>query len=660
VEVVPTSDRTRGPSRFVRWLAGRAIARTAVVGTAVGIASLAVLAVAATTITAQATRQVRRVQDTTRAWNDIAGRINAEDAALREYLATGGSEYRRTQLAAQLDSARGSLDWLDAHRATSRTELDVIRGAYANYSRIVVQIMTMTQRGASVQGYAELASLAFAPLSDAVLDHVQQDQRRLAAYLSQVDRRTAVVRTVTAVVVPVEAVLFAICALVLVGYQRRTERQSAQRQWDATHDPLTGLGNRSMLNDRLRAAIGAARARAAPFSLLLIDLDRFKEVNDTLGHHCGDELLREIGGRLTAVVRARDVVIRLGGDEFALLLPDSERAAAMEVARRVLAAIREPMQLSGLSVEVDGSVGVATYPADGDTESGLLQHADVAMYAAKRGRHGVVGYDPGQDGHTPSKLSLQSELRRGIQQGELVLHYQPKIDLASGRPSGAEALVRWQHPTRGLLGPSEFVPAAEESGLIDALTVQVLDLALGQVRAWCDAGHHLPVSVNVPARSLADAEFPGTVDAALRRHDVPPEMLVLEITETALIVDPHRANETLTELRARGVHISIDDFGTGYSSISHLRDMPPHELKIDRSLVATMCADPRDGQIVRAVVDLAKNLQLRVVAEGVEDESAMRALSALGCDEAQGYHISRPLPAHEFTQWLTLRHADVR
>ncbi|WP_203783881.1 putative bifunctional diguanylate cyclase/phosphodiesterase [Paractinoplanes rishiriensis] len=650
-----------GTRRWVtRRLASRALARTAIAGTAVGIAVLATLAVVGSAVTSDATTQVRRAQEITRAWNNISSHINGQDAALRGFLATGGTQYRRSQLDQTIDSARSDLDWLQEHDAIDRVELDVIRGAYANYSRIVVQIMAMVGREASVQGYAELASLAFAPLRDEVLENVRHNDDKLTGYLAGVDQRTAFQRMVAAIIIPFCAVVFGLCAVVLVGYQRRAERQAASRLHDATHDPLTGLGNRTLLGERLRTAIGNTDDAGEPFCLLLIDLDRFKEVNDTLGHHCGDQLLVGVAERLVGASREGDEVVRLGGDEFALVMPNTpDRAGALEAARRVLAALRQPMDLDGITVDVDASIGVSLYPADGTDAPGLLRHADVAMYTAKRAHAGVAAYDPDQDQNDANKLTMQSDLRQGVSRGELVLYYQPKIDMATGQPSGMEALLRWQHPQLGLLAPDRFIPMAEETGLIDLITTEVLDMALRQVREWYDAGRALRVSVNVAARSLFDVTFPEQVVAALERYDVPPELLTLEITETALIADPERANLVLERLRAHGVDISIDDFGTGYSSIAHLRAMPPHELKIDRSFVMRMCTDARDETIVRAVVELAKGLNLRVVAEGVEDAGAFEALSALGCDEAQGYHISRPLPPAELAAWLETVHENV-
>jgi diguanylate cyclase (GGDEF)-like protein len=560
-----TSIGRTGPRiRWGRLLARRATARVAVAGTAVGIVTLAVTAVLAVAGTTEATREVRRAHKVVQALTDNPAPVGAQDAVLREYLASGGADD-----------------------------------------------------------------------------------------LAAVDSRAGVLRTVAQVTAPTVSVLFAVCVLVLGGYRRRAERQAARRLHEATHDPLTGLGNRAMLHDELDVAVRHGEETGEPFSLLLIDLDRFKEVNDTLGHHVGDELLVEVAQRLDHGCRGGDIVVRLGGDEFALVLPTTpDQPEAVEAGHRILESLRRPVRLNGLSVDIDASIGVAVYPRDGVDAAALLQHADVAMYAAKRRHGGVTGYDASLDEGDASRLSLQSELRQGIERGELVVFYQPKVDVATRMPCGAEALVRWQHPERGLLAPDVFIPLAEETGLIDLITAEVLDQALAQIARWAELHHELPVSVNIPARSLSDATFPATVAAALDRHRVRPELLTLEITESAVIADMMRAGEVLGGLREQGVNISIDDFGTGYSSIAHLRDMPPHELKIDRSFVMKMCENSRDETIVRAVVDLARNLRLRVVAEGVETESALQALDELGCHEAQGYHISRPLPAADLTAWL--------
>ncbi|HET9516418.1 MAG TPA: EAL domain-containing protein [Actinoplanes sp.] len=646
-----TSVRPAG--RLARWLASRTLARTAIAGTAVGIATLATMAVLTAGVTVQATAQVHRVQDFNRVWNALSTKISTADTTLRAYLATEGTRYRREQLTVLLRSTQSDIDWLLGRGAVVAGDVAVLQAAFRNYHFAVREATSISTARANAAKLGDRASQRFTVLRSVVLDNIRKSEDELSAYLQGAVARTAVLRLVALIAIPSEVLLFGICALVLIGYQRGAEQQAADRLRDATHDPLTGLGNRTMLADRLQAAISDSDSTDNPFCLLLIDLDRFKEVNDTLGHHCGDELLVTTARRLLSASRATDTVARLGGDEFAVVLPMvSSRERAVEVASRLLAAMREPVRLDGILVDIDASIGLSMYPGDGSTPAELLKHADVAMYVAKRSCGGVAEYDPGQDEHTPGKLRLQSDLREGIERGELVGHYQPKVDLHSGRTTGAEALVRWRHPEQGLLSPAAFIPAAEESGLIDLVTVNVLDQALRQVAVWSAAGHRLPVSVNVPARALADLTFPDTVVAALTRHGVAPELLILEITESSLIVDPQRAREVLDRLHAARVDISIDDFGTGYSSLAHLRDLPQQELKIDRSLVSTMCEQPRDEWIVRAVIDLAKGLQMRVVAEGVETEQAMSTLTARGCDEAQGFLISKPLPADEFTAWL--------
>jgi diguanylate cyclase (GGDEF)-like protein len=373
--------------------------------------------------------------------------------------------------------------------------------------------------------------------------------------------------------------------------------------------------------------------------MLLIDLDRFKEVNDTLGHDYGDALLVEVAERLRAVLRRGDTLARMGGDEFAVLLdcvPD--RAAAGELAGRLQDALRRPFALRGVAVELEASVGVALYPEHGATIGELLQRADVAMYDAKRGRRGIATYSPDRDPYSADRLGLLAELRRAIEHDELVLHYQPKICLASGEVTGVEALVRWQHPTRGLLGPHEFVPFAERTGAVADLTRWVVDHALAACREL-----DLPVAINLAAANIVDVTLPAAIGAALERHGVPAERLVCEISEHTVMADPVRASDVLDGLRALGVVLSLDDFGTGHSSLAYLKRLPLDEVKIDRSFVAGMTEDENDAVIVRSTIDLARNLGLRVVAEGVETAEIMDALAALRCDVAQGYFISRPV-----------------
>ena len=431
-----------------------------------------------------------------------------------------------------------------------------------------------------------------------------------------------------------------------------TEHQRLARQLahNAAHDPLTGLPNRTLFLERLKVAT----AKDATTGVLVIDLDRFKEVNDTLGHSYGDELLAQIGPRLISqALRGVDTVARLGGDEFAVLLPGlTDAGDALAAAARVSSELHRPFVVEGVNLDIEASVGVAVSPDHGTDPATLLQHADTAMYEAKELAAGVVAYRPEHGVGVPSRLAMLGELRRALDEHEFVLYYQPKVDIGTRRLGGVEALIRWQHPTRGLLSPGAFIPIAETTGLITRLTMTVLDLALRQARRWLDDGYRIPVAVNLSARCLHDSRLPERVRAALRRHQVGADVLRLEITESMLMSDPDRALGILTELADSGVRMSIDDYGTGYSSMSYLRELPVDELKIDRSFVLDM-ADHANAQVlVRTAVDLAHNLGLAAVAEGVEDESTLTALRSLRCDTAQGYHLARPMPAEQLSGWI--------
>jgi diguanylate cyclase (GGDEF)-like protein len=440
---------------------------------------------------------------------------------------------------------------------------------------------------------------------------------------------------------------------IVVGYQRRTERQAAENRQQALHDALTGLPNRTLLRDRITQVIHQADRELSPAALLLIDLDRFKEVNDTLGHHHGDQLLIQVGERLRGALREVDTVARLGGDEFAVLLPRIQTAeGAVAVAGKLQAAFDEPFRLDDLALDVETSIGVALYPEHGSDPDELLQRADIAMYVAKDNHAGFVLFEPSLDQHSPRRLALLGELRRAIDHQQLVLHYQPKVDAHTGQMLGVKALVRWQHPERGLIPPNDFIPLAERTGLISPLTHYVLDAALHQCHEWRQAGHELAIAVNVSARSLLDLGFPDQVAGLLARWELPARLLVVEITESTIMTDPTHALEILGQLNTMGVQIAIDDFGTGYSSMAHLKTLPVHELKVDRSFVSHMTSSASDAVIVHTTVDLGRNLGLRVVAEGVEDPQTLQELDALGCDAIQGYHISRPLPADDLIHWL--------
>ncbi|MGZ4632852.1 MAG: putative bifunctional diguanylate cyclase/phosphodiesterase, partial [Actinomycetes bacterium] len=433
---------------------------------------------------------------------------------------------------------------------------------------------------------------------------------------------------------------------------RQLRRQSRRNAHQAMHDALTGLPNRVLLHDRIGQALRASDRGLLPVALVLLDLDRFKEVNDTLGHHHGDALITQVGPRLRAAARDVDTVARLGGDEFAVLLPDVDGdTGAMVAAERLRDALRAPFEVADLQLAVEASIGVAVYPSDASDADMLLQHADVAMYVAKRGHAGIVLYDAADDHHSTDRLQLLAELRTAIETDQLVLHYQPKLHLESGTVCGVEALVRWEHPRRGLVGPMEFVPMAERTGLIHPLTDRVLRGALAQAKVWQDAGQPMAVAVNVSTRSLLNLDFPDRVQALLAEYGVPAELLGLEITETTIMEDPQRALTVLTRLHDAGVRLSIDDFGTGYSSLAYLKRLPVHELKVDRSFVANMTSNERDRVIVHSTVALGRSLGLDVVAEGVEDPETRAALEELGCSLAQGFLFSRPVAPPPSGRW---------
>ena len=449
----------------------------------------------------------------------------------------------------------------------------------------------------------------------------------------------------------------AVGGLVLTAHDV-TERCALQEEMEyrALHDTLTGLPNRALLADRFDVALRSAEAGTVA-GLLLIDLDRFKEINDTFGHHYGDDLLTQVGPRLAQALRAGDTIARLGGDEFAVLLPDvGSLQNATDLAARLGSALEAPFRINDVDLYVEASIGVVVSGLHGLDSATLLQRADIAMYVAKADNHVIAVYDPESDGNSPARLTLITDLRRALESDELILHFQPKVSISSGSLVGAEALVRWQHPRRGLVFPDEFIPLAEHTGLIGPLTHYVLDRALAQARVWVDSGDAVPISVNLSARNLLDDGLPDRVAQLLEAHGVPASLLQLEVTESALMSDPERAQSLLERLVVLGVRISIDDFGVGYTSLSQLKTLPVTELKIDKSFVLTMMQDRSNALIVNSIVELGHNLGLSIVAEGVESEHAFTALSTYGCDVAQGYLLSRPVPASELDQWRARRH----
>jgi diguanylate cyclase (GGDEF)-like protein len=436
-------------------------------------------------------------------------------------------------------------------------------------------------------------------------------------------------------------------------------RKQQENEYQALHDALTGMPNRMLFQRTLQDAIDAARVSGGRLAVMLMDLDHFKEINDTLGHHFGDMLLKEIGPRLSNALRENDMLARLGGDEFGLLLPDlPSEDVAVRVAGRLLEELEHPISVEGLALDISGSIGIALFPLQADDADTLLRRADVAMYAAKENGGGYELYGEEMDRHNPQRLTLIGQVRPAIESGEFAMYYQPKVRLSDGRVAGAEALVRWQHPTLGLVPPDEFVPLVEKTVLLRPLTNWIVDDVLRQWREWADMGIRLPVSVNISPRSLLDQDLPDGIERALSDSDVPPAFLRMELTEGFLAGDSGRSTYVLDRLSDVGVGLSIDDFGTGYSSLAYLKRLPIEEIKIDRSFVMQMHVDANDFMIVRATVDLGRNLGLRVVAEGVEDLDAFDRLAEFGCDEAQGYYISKPLSAIEFTRWLSVRNLE--
>jgi diguanylate cyclase (GGDEF)-like protein len=420
----------------------------------------------------------------------------------------------------------------------------------------------------------------------------------------------------------------------------------------AVTDDLTGLGNRRHLVDTLHETIESADERGDELALLLIDLDGFKELNDTLGHHAGDEVLRQIGPRLKELLRGDDTLARLGGDEFAVILQPGDEASASTAGLRLRAALEESFAVGGIHVHIDASVGIALYPQHAEDAMGLLQRADVAMYQAKRMRTGHEVYLAGRDSHSRERLALVGELGAALEAGHLVLHYQPKAELRSGTVRGVEALVRWEHPARGLLGPSHFLPLVEQSGLTRSLTAFVLDRALAEMSHLRERGHELGVAVNLGPADLLDLGLPSEVERLLEQHSFPPEQLQIEVSEDIVMADVERTVDVLVGLRAIGVTTALDDFGAGRAGLAHLKELHVDVLKIDRSFVMRVARDERDAAIVHSLMDLGRRLGVRVVAEGVDSPEACELLGLWGCDEIQGHFLARPMPAADLERWL--------
>jgi diguanylate cyclase (GGDEF)-like protein len=431
--------------------------------------------------------------------------------------------------------------------------------------------------------------------------------------------------------------------------------EASALEYQALHDSLTSLPNRALLLERLSRALYHAREHGEPLALFIMDLDRFKEVNDTLGHQVGDRLLQQVGRRLESVMRSSDTVARLGGDEFAVLLPGADRAQSQAVCRRILAVMEQQVRVQGMRLRTRISIGVVQYPEHGDDATLLMRAADIAMYEAKRRQQGFAFYTPGDNQQAISRLGLSAELGDAVAGDQLMLEYQPMVDVKTGKIFCAEALVRWRHPQHGLINPEEFIPLAEQTGSIRPLTLWVIDRALAQARQWSLQGLDMRISINLSVCSLQDRGLPAQVQKLVDRHRIDPAHVILEITESAIMSEPMTARRVMRRLSNMGFQLSIDDFGTGYSSLSYLKQLPVDEIKIDKSFVSQMDRDENDAVIVRATIDLAHNLGLKVVAEGVESTDVWDLLEMLGCDTAQGYFIRPPLAPDVLANWILSR-----
>jgi diguanylate cyclase (GGDEF)-like protein len=629
--------------------------RWAIIGASIGLVALIGVVTVGSLVTSNAAGMSARSVRTAVAYGHAAAAIAAEESLERKYRLQPGPGPKAAHTAAEAALQRAMRQVAVLGGSTDRNLARVVLREHKAYVAASAQLFLSVDRHDPAAVTNSIDSRTVDPVF-----HMMEDQVYSAAaqHESTALSATASVRTISRFVLIVDLVtllagigLAVGGAVVVTRYQRALYSESEQNRYQALHDPLTDLPNRSLFQDRTSVALRAAARSGATVAVLLLDLNRFKEVNDTLGHQYGDHLLLQVADRLRESLRDADSVARLGGDEFAILLPISGWGEALAATQRVGAALHEPFSMYDLALDVDASIGIALAEPGDDVET-LLRHADVAMYEAKAAHHPFARYEVSRDDNNLSRLVLLGDLRRAIADHELTLYYQPKVNSGTGELSSVEALIRWQHPTLGWLQPDEFIPLAESTVTIHALTTEVLRLALTQARKWVDAGRPIPVSVNISARSLLHSVFPAQVRELLYAQGVPPHLLTLELTETAVMTDRDLALTVLQALDAMAVSLSIDDFGTGYSSMSYLKTLPVKELKIDRSFVMGMADDPDSAVIVRSAVDLGHNLGMTVVAEGVQDGMAQRKLSDMGCDLVQGYHICRPLPARELELWI--------
>jgi len=561
-------------------------------------------------------------------------------------------EYQRfNSFGQQYNVAYQTLESL-ASTAEEKFILDKIHGLTRNAQLDVQEVMDLLLRDDARKHYDALRKRVMPNqkmISDQAAGLVALQKIQAAAAVKEAELSYQFARKLMLVLGVIASALVIMIAAVV---SRKVNRQAQEMKYQAFHDELTGLPNRMLFLDRLAHAITLSQREGAPFVIMLLDLDRFKEVNDTLGHDVGDRLLQEVSCRLRDAVRDSDTVARLGGDEFVILMEQIEVAHIAEIAQKLTKTLDRPFVLAGQLVDVSASIGIAYFPEHGSDSVTLLQKADMAMYAAKRSHAGYEVYTDTLVQGSRADLAFKSELLQAIAGDELVLYFQPKIDLHSSKITSVEALLRWQHPQRGFLPPDAFIPLAEQTGLINQLTIWVMKHALQQCAEFSKAGVEITVAVNLSAGSLNDIRMPGEIARMLAEAHINPAMLVIEITESAVMSNPSEALSALQILDRMGVSLAIDDFGTGYSSLAYLSKLPVDEIKIDKSFVLEMVEDEQAAVIVRSTIDLGHNLGKKVVAEGVETMVLWDLLSEWGCDTAQGYYMSKPLPADQLMRWL--------
>jgi diguanylate cyclase (GGDEF)-like protein len=651
---------TRAVRGLASWRPGPAASRRSSIALGVLLMLVCAGAVVASRAISAETLKADRSAAASDQYQDARFYAALEDAELNEYLATAadGARSEFSDAANQLTASLNAIQATEDAPAISN-----VTDEQRQYLAQADKVFTLVGAGKSTAA-EEFQQFQAEPIflhmttDIAVLEETHH--KGSVAQLKAVRKEAAALQAGTPLVLGLVVLLLAGLSYVTRAYRRSVEQQ-------ALHDSLTGLPNRLLFSRRAAAAVTAAGNGSCDPLVIMLDLDRFKEVNDTLGHHHGDQLLIEVAARISGVLRPADVVARLGGDEFAVLLGEGGSDAGTRVGQRIADALEPSFYLDGVTVSVEASMGVAALSQATDSTAGappaeraaeLLRQADIAMYEAKMQRSGIATFRTGTEGAPPARLALLGELRDALNRDELVLHYQPKVGADSGRLLGVEALVRWNHPTRGLLAPAEFIGLAEGTTLIQRLTAIVVEKALATSRSWLDRGVRLPVAVNVSARCLLDDSFPDMITSQLLLSGVPADHLCLELTESTIMADPNRALATMQDLRALGVRLSVDDFGTGYSSMAYLKILPVDELKVDRSFVSQMTSSADDTMLVQSAIDLGHNLGMSVVAEGVEDAETLITLKDLGADVIQGYYLGHPMDGDLLEQWVLARPAS--